>query len=241
MSHQTGHNRIQIHHNHGTLVNGAEQHVIDLRVIMGNAQGQFSVHHHISQLTCFILNTQQEIQFILNLCHTANRILLNCIHQLLIAGAGIMEVWNGLIELIDIKVSQLHLEFTKCCASIVDNLRVSHSAISLGGNEIGHSPEVLTIQHIGLSISRMMEVKCNLTGFLCPDMLRDLINILHQLDGLAESIGIDILDQERFLHSVRQNKLYFISLIDIADADGLISDICTLNAEESAHLLQLVM
>ena len=111
----------------------------------------------------------------------------------------------------------------------MNDFRVSHRSVSFGRDEIGHSPEILTVQNIGFPVRRMVEMQSNLTGFLGPNMLRHLVDVIHQLDGVPECVCINILNQERFILSIRQNKLHFIGFINIANADGFIANIGALD------------
>ena len=86
-----------------------------------------------------------------------------------------------------------------------------------------------------------MEVQCQLTGFLGADMFRNLVNIVHQTDRIAESIGIDILHQERLGFAFRQHKINFISTVHVAHLNGLVTEIIIFDSEESADFQQLVM
>ena len=145
------------------------------------------------------------------------------------------------MELRDIKVSQLGLEFTESAAGIANDIRVFHAVVSHRGNVVGQAPEVIPVDHISLTVCGVMEMQRNTTGALTADMLRYFINIIHQFHRLAERICIDILHQIGLGVSVRLNKLYFVSLIHVAHLNGFAAYICAFDPEQAADFLKLLI
>mgnify|MGYP003308560260 CR=1 FL=1 len=78
-----------------------------------------------------------------------------------------------------------------------------------------------------------------LAGLLVADMLRHMINVIHQRNRVAERIGIDILNQERLGTAVRQSEIHFVCTIHIAHLNGLIAQEFIINPEQLADLMQL--
>ena len=87
----------------------------------------------------------------------------------------------------------------------------------------------------------MVEVKRYLSGLLFPDVLRDLVDVLHQLNGISERVGIHILNQKGLPASIGHPELHLIGFIHIADADRFITQIGTIHAKQAADFRQLVI
>jgi cellulose synthase/poly-beta-1,6-N-acetylglucosamine synthase-like glycosyltransferase len=99
--------------------------------------------------------------------------------------------------------------------------------------------EIIPVNDVGLSVRGVVKMKCHLTGLLVADMLRDLVDILHQLHRTAEGIGIYVLNQERLRLTVGKNKLDLIGLIHIAHLNGLMAHISALNSKQVTDLREL--
>ena len=69
----------------------------------------------------------------------------------------------------------------------------------------------------------MVEVQSDLTGLFVADMLRHVVNVIHQRHRIAEGVGIDILNQERFGGSVSQQEIHLVGAVHIAHLNGFIS------------------
>ncbi len=240
MTHKAGHNRIEIHHHNGRIIVRIEQNIIDLGIVMRNTHGQFTGLLHISQTAGILLHLHQPIDFLLNLLHSAHRIRFNCGLKLRIALAGIMKIRNCFMQLRNIEIRKLHLKLTKCLACIAHNIAVHHGRMRDGRDKICHSPEILTVNHIDLAVSGMVEMEGNLSGFLPADMLGYFIDIIHQLHRMAERIGVNILNQEGFRMSVVHEEPNLIGLIHISDLNCIVSQERSFNAEKSADLFQFL-
>jgi hypothetical protein len=72
-------------------------------------------------------------------------------------------------------------------------------------------------------------------------MLGDLVNVLHQLHGLAEGIGVHILHQERLGSAVGQDEIALIGFIHIANLDHFAAHIGALDPEQPANLFKFVL
>ena len=84
----------------------------------------------------------------------------------------------------------------------------------------------------------MVEVQGGLARLLGTNMLRDLIDILHQFHRTAEGIGVDILKKVRLGLTVRLEKLYLIGLVHITNTDDLMANISTLDTKSLADFRQ---
>ena len=80
-----------------------------------------------------------------------------------------------------------------------------------------------------------------LAGTLGTDVLGDLVDVVHQGDGITESVGIDVLDQVRLGLTVGLNELDSVSMVDIAGLNGLVADVLALNAELAADRFELLI
>ena len=87
----------------------------------------------------------------------------------------------------------------------------------------------------------MMEMEGGLAGALCTDVLGDLVNVVHQADGIAESIGVHVLHQERLGIAIGENEIHLIGAVYVAHLDGLIPHIFIIDPEELAHFLQFLI
>ena len=151
--------------------------------------------------------------------------------------AGIMETGDGLDQLCDIKVAQIHLEAAKGFTRIPDDLQIRHGIVGNGWDIVGHPPEIFAVHHIGLAVSSMMEMQRHLAGLLGTDVLRHQVNVAHQAHGLTESIGIDILNQEGLGHAAGQQEIDLVGLVHVAHLNGLVADEFVLNLKTSADFL----
>ena len=87
----------------------------------------------------------------------------------------------------------------------------------------------------------MVEMQGKLSGLLLPDMLRDLVNVLHQSHRISEGVSIDVLHQEGLGIALRQQKIDLIGAVDVAHLDGLITEILVIDAEQPAHFQQFLI
>lgn len=92
-------------------------------------------------------------------------------------------------------------------------------------------PEVIPVDDVGLPVCGVVEMQAGFSGGFCTDVLRDLVDIVHEPHRVPEGIGVDILDQEGLLCAVRQTEVYLIGVVDVAHLDGFITEIGILNAE----------
>ena len=90
-----------------------EQDIVDLGVVMGHPQRQLSLQLQIRELTGQILHLQQEIDLFLNGGCTACLVFLYGLAEIGVALAGIVEIGDGLDQLVNVKIMQIHLELTE--------------------------------------------------------------------------------------------------------------------------------
>ena len=241
MTHQAGHNRIQIDDHQGGIVHRVEQHIVDLGIVVGDPEGELPLPVQICQSAGLILNGEQKRDFLLNLRCPSGSVLLHGCNKLFITLPGVVEVRNGFRQLRDIKIRQICLELTKRNTCIVEDHRVLHGVICNGGDVVGHPPEVVAVDDIGLPVGGVVEMQGKLTRFFGTDMLRDLVDVVHQRHRVAECIGIDILHQKRLGFAVGQTEVHLIGAVHIAHLNGLIAQIFVIDSEKAADLFQFLI
>ena len=218
-----------------------EQNVVDLGVVMGHPQRQLTGLLHIGELAGQILNTQHPLQFLPDFLQAAGGIGFHRGHQLGITVPGVVEIGDGLRQQADLKVRQIRLEVTKGFARVTDDQKIGADAVSNGGHIVGHSPEVVFVDQVGLAVIGVMEVQSGLSGLLGADVLRHQVDILHQTHRIPEGIGIDILHQERLGLTVGQQEVDLVGLVHVTHLNGFISQIFVFNFKQSADLQQFIM
>ena len=152
-----------------------------------------------------------------------------------------MEARDGLRQLGNVKIRQIHLEFAEGLARIADDLIVCHGIEGDRGNVVRHPPEILAVNEIGFPVGGVMEVQGQLSRLFRPDVLRDLIDVVHQADGVAEGICIDVLHQKGLGVPLRQAEIHLVGMIYIAHLDGFVTQIVVFNAKSSGNLQKLVI
>ena len=145
-----------------------------------------------------------------------------------------MEIRNGLVELVGGEIRQLHLELAEGLARVADQIPIGGRVIGDGGDVVGHAPEILAVNDIGLPVGSVVEMQGHPAGLLGPDVLGDLIDVLHQLHRMPEGIGIDILHQEGLGATVGENEFALVGLVHVAHLDDLAAHIGTLDPEQAA-------
>ena len=89
----------------------------------------------------------------------------------------------------------------------------------------------------------MVEVQTLRFWMLGADMLRDAVNILHQLDGMLESIGVHALYQigldSGHSSAIVSDVINLIGMVNITHLDLLIREKWTGNAKSFSYLQEL--
>ena len=241
MAHKAGHDGIQINYHKGAVILRAEQNVVDFCVVVGYPQGKLAGLLHIRQGAGQFLNIQKKLNLIGNLSGPANGILRNGLAEIFKPPAGVVEIGNGFVQGPDIKVRQLVLEFTKGSAGIVQHQGILNAVVGNGGNVVCHPPEIVAVNDIGFPVGGVVKMQTDLAGALSADVLGNLIDVFHQADGIAESIGVDILNQEGFGTAVLQKEIDLVGPVDIPHLNGFVSCKGILDSERFADLVQLII
>ena len=241
MADESGHDGIQIDDNHRLVLFRGEQDVIDLRIVVGHPQGKLPGMIQVGQAAGPILHRNQIVDFLPHLTGPPGFILPHGTQKILVALTGIVEARNGFRQLGNVKIRQIHLKFAKGLTGIAHHAHIRHGIEGNGGNVVRHPPEILTVNEVSLSVGGVVEVQGKLSRLFRPDVLRDLVDVVHQTDGIAEGVGIDVLHQKGFWISVWQTEINLVSTVHVAHLNGLVTKIVVFNAEGSGNLQQLLI
>ena len=91
---------------------------------------------------------------------------------------------------------------------------------------------------IGSMLGTLKDVSPTKLG---ADVLRDLVDVFHQGNGIAEGVGVHVLHQVGLWLAVGTDEFDSVCMIDIAGLNGLIADIFPFNAEPAADFFQLLI
>lgn len=91
----------------------AEEHIVDLGIVVGHPQRELSCLVQIGQGTGQVLVLQQKPDLLLSLPCAVGLVLGYGFLEVRIALAGIVETGNGLFQGVDVEVGQLLLELTE--------------------------------------------------------------------------------------------------------------------------------
>ena len=152
-----------------------------------------------------------------------------------------MEAGNGLNQQSDVKIRQLGLELAEGPARVAQDIRVPGGAVGGGGDVIHHPPEVLPVYQIGLPVRGVMKMEAALLGLLGPDVLGHQVDVVHQADGIAEGIGIHVLNQEGLFGAVFLAENHLVGAVDNANLNGLKAQIGTGKPEGGTDLFQFLI
>ena len=154
-----------------------------------------------------------------------------------------MKIRNGVEKLGGIKVSEHHLEISKCLTRTAHDVQIIAGVKGNGGHIVAQTPEAIFIHQIILTGAKMVEVQALGFWMFGADMLSDAVNILHQLDGMLESIGVHALHQIGLdlghPSAVIADVINLIGMVDIAHLDLIIREKWARNAKSFAYLQEL--
>lgn len=215
MAHQARHYGIQVNNYDGLVSVGLKEDIVDLGVVMGHPQRQLSCLIEVGKTTGLLLHRLEPLHLLGHLGSHAHRILRHIGKQFLIALAGVVEIGNGHVELLGVKVGQQHLELAKGLAGTAHHFQVGAGIISAGGNVVEQAPEPVVIKEIDLPVRRMVKVQNGTLGLLGVDVLGHLIDVLHNLYRLFEYKGIHRLDDIGLGPSIRPQIIDLIGAVYI--------------------------
>ena len=246
MAHQARHDRVQVNHHQGFTGVHVEEDVVDLGVVMGHAQGQFPRVEHIGQPARLILHGQEPIQLFPDFRHAAAGIGLHILDQRFIALAGVVEIGDGVIQAAGVKIAQHHLEFAEGLARVAHHAQIVAGVERDGGHVIADAPEAAVVVHqVGFPavlLARVMVMQAHLVRLFFPDVLRHQVDVFHQLNGIAERVGIYPLHQIAFDHrharAVVPDVIGLVGTVHVALADFLVGKERAFQMKPFPYLLQ---
>ena len=119
---QAGHGGVQVDDAQGSAGLLVQHDVVQLGVVVSNAQGQLAFLQHIGQLSADLLVSQDEVDFGLDILCTAHDILSQNFFKDAEAVRGVVEVLDGLVQSFCGEACQLLLEGAKCDGALVEVL-----------------------------------------------------------------------------------------------------------------------
>ena len=149
-----------------------------------------------------------------------------------------MEAGDGLVQAVDVKVRQLVLELPEGGAGIAQDGGILQCVKGDGGDVVGHPPEIVPIDQVGFPVGGVVEMQTGAVRAFPADMLRDLVDVVHQPDGLPEGEGVHILQEEGLGAAVLQPEIDLVGFVDIAHLNGLKAQVGIRDPEGLANLMQ---
>ena len=193
---QAGHHRIQVNDAEGLTGPGVQHHVIQLGVVMGDAQGQLPFMEHIHQRGPIGLPLQEFPDLILRVLCPAQPVFRQHGFELGITVRGIMEVLYGLMQGPGGEIRQLALEGAEGHGALVKILRrlrgletkaVLHKVID-PPVALGAVMVIVSAVHRG----HQMQAAPLLTD-LFRQVTGDSTHVLHQAGNILEGHGAQAL------------------------------------------------
>ena len=154
-----------------------------------------------------------------------------------------MEIRNGIVQAAGVKIREHHLEIAERFARAAHNAQVVAGVERDGRHVVAQTPETVVIEQVVDAFVGVMEVQAFGFGMLFADVLGYAINILHQLDGVLERIGVDALNQIGFdfrhTSAVIADIVDLVSVVYVAHFDFFIGKKRTLDPEKLSDREQL--
>ena len=238
MSHQAGHHGVQVNHHQGCVRFRVEKHIVDFRVVMGHPKGKQAFLPQLGQAAGAVPDAHQPVIRFAGLRQASHGVGLGVGHKLLVTFGRIVEVRDGFMEAGGVKIGKKHLKFSESLPGVADNIRIICDVVGVGGNVIEQPPEAVLVQQVGFPVSRVMEMQHALLGSLGMDVFGDQVDIVHNLDGVLEHIGIHGLNNVGFALAFRLQEVDAVGFIDVSHLDFIKGLKIPLNAKRSANLLQ---
>ena len=192
---QTGHDGVQVQNAQalpGLLV---QQDVVELGVVVGDAQGQDAGLTLLLQSGTHLLALQGKVHLCLDTGQTALGIVGDGLLELPEAVGGVVELGDGLSQGLGRELAEHLLEAAKGQSGLVEVLLALGGIQAEAADEIVHSPErTILVLVVELAVLGGQEVECQ-TGIAdaLADVVGDGTGVVHQTHGVLEDIGIDAL------------------------------------------------
>ncbi len=217
---RAGHHGIQINHAQRLHRRCVQDHVVQLGIVMRNAQGDFALSQCIHQPSGPRLARQGKINFTLNARRAAQRVALNRRVQRLKTARGIMKMRDGFTQQAGVKIAQLHLKLTESRAALLKIRRIArrlqakaalhklHQAIAIA-LIVAAKERAVSRRHQGEHMAVVQALAAQMAG--------DQINVSHQQLRIRKNGCIDALQDI----IMRRISGYMIGRIDMPFAIGL--------------------
>ena len=154
-----------------------------------------------------------------------------------------MEIRNGIIQAARVEIREHHLEIAERFARAAHNAQVVAAVERDGRHIVAQTPETVVVEQVVDAFVGVMEVQAFGFGVLFADMLGYAVNVLHQLDGMLERIGVDALNQIGFdfrhTGTVIADVIDLVSMVNVAHFDFFIRKKRTLDPEKFSDREQL--
>ena len=154
-----------------------------------------------------------------------------------------MEVGDSIEKLFRVEIGQQHLEIAERLARAAHHVQIVAGIERDGRHIVAQPPEAVLVHQIVVAVCGMMEVQALGFRVLGADVLRHAVDVLHQLHGVLEGVGVDALDEigldPRHARAVVADVIDLVGVVDVAYLDLLIGEKRAGDAEGFAHLQQL--
>ena len=196
MNAQTGHNGIQIQDAQTLPGVPVQQNIVQLGIVVGDPQGQFTGFPHFLQNTSDLLLLEGESNLFLHTGQTTHGIGSDGFLQLTEPVNGVVEFGNGFVQRVSGEVGQLMLEPTKGNSALVEILIRFRHIQTETANVIVHSPVFIILVPmaegaVGLGGDKM---KTAVGIILCfPKIIGNSSGVFHDLYRVLEYVFIDSL------------------------------------------------
>ena len=197
MAHKTGHHRIQINDGQSPVGVPVEKDIVDLRIVVGHPDGETAVPLHPGHFTGLAADGPDIRKLLPHRPGQAQRIFFCVLKQRPQPFRRVVEIGDRFIKLFCIKIRQIFLETAKGFSGMLEHLCVFACVIRHRRDIIIQPPEAVVCENIRFPVGSMVKVERDPLGAFCPDMLRNQVDIVHDLLGLSEYKCVDLLDNVR--------------------------------------------
>ena len=192
---QAGHNGVQIQDAQGLAGVAVEQDVVELGVVVGDAQGQLAGFAHALQEPRLALAGHDEADLLLHGFGAVAHILLQGVLKQDIAVDGVVELGDGLMELLRREVPQHLLEMTEGDGALIEVLGGLRRFQAEAAHEFIHPPVfaagILVIELAAVGGDEVQGA-AGIANALAQKF-RHRADVLHQRLGILEHILVDAL------------------------------------------------
>ena len=197
MAHKTGHHRIQIDDGQSPVGVPVEKDIVDLRIVVGHPDGETAFPLHPGHFTGLAADGPDIRKLLPHRPGQAQRIFFCVLKQRPQPFRRVVEIGDRFIKLFCIKIRQIFLETAKGFSGMLEHFCVFACVIRHRRDIIIQPPEAVVCENIRFPVGSMVKVERDPLGAFCPDMLRNQVDIVHDLLGLSEYKCVDLLDNVR--------------------------------------------